>query len=93
MNFLEQLSAITLLVDFLLGVALGMIGAASHGSRREDRARTLLGTAPDPVSSGARLIHGVHVSADDYMKGLLSGGGAAGADDRGIDDSGTKDRS
>jgi hypothetical protein len=87
MNFVEQLTAISLLIDFLFGVTCGVIGSAAHGSRREDRGYTLLGAAPDPVSAGARVLHAVYTSADEYMMGLLPGGGKAGGDERGSDDS------
>ena len=36
MSFIEQLSAIALLIDFLFGVACGVFGSASLASRRED---------------------------------------------------------
>ena len=87
MNFVEQFTAITLLIDFLFGVTCGVIGSATHGSRREDRGYTLLGAAPDPVSAGARVLHGVYTSADEYMMGLLPGGGKAGGDEHESDDS------
>lgn len=86
MNFVEQLTAITLLIDFLFGVTCGVIGSAVHGSRREDRGYTLLGAAPDPVSAGTRVLHGVYTSADEYMMGLLPGGGEADGDNRRIGD-------
>ncbi len=86
MNFIEQLTAIALLIDFLLGVTCGIVGSAVHGSRREDRGYTLLGAAPDPVSAGARVLHGVYTSADEYMMGLLPGGLASGGN-QGIDNS------
>jgi len=88
MNFIEQLTAIALLIDFLFGVTCGMVASAAHGSRREDRGYTLLGAAPDPVSAGARVIHGVYANADEYMMGLLPGGGEVAGGNRGIDDSG-----
>lgn len=91
MNFIEQLTAISLLIDFLFGVVCGVVGSAAHGSRREDRGYTLLGAAPDPVSAGARVIHGVYTSADEYMMGLLPGG-EAGGDNRGIDNSGAHEQ-
>jgi hypothetical protein len=78
MNFVEQLSAIALLVDFLLGVTFGIVGGASHGSRREDREYSLLRSAPDAVSDGARVIHGLYIRDDGYMRGLLPGAEAAG---------------
>ena len=34
MSFVEQLTAITLLVDFLFGVTFGVMGGAIRGSRR-----------------------------------------------------------
>jgi hypothetical protein len=89
MNFIEQLTAIALLTDFLFGVTCGVIGSAAHGSRREERGYTLLGAAPDPVSAGARVIHGVYTSADEYMLSLLPGGETAGGN-RGIDNSGAQ---
>jgi hypothetical protein len=32
MNFVEQLTAISLLIDFLFGVTCGVVGSAAHGS-------------------------------------------------------------
>jgi hypothetical protein len=34
MNFVEQLTAVALLVDFCLGMTIGMVGGAVHGSLR-----------------------------------------------------------
>jgi hypothetical protein len=87
-NFIEQLTAVTLLIDFFFGVTCGVIGSAVHGSRREDRGYTLLGAAPDPVSAGARVLHGIYTSADEYMLGLLPGGGEADGYNCGIGDFG-----
>ena len=56
MNFVEQLTAITILIDFLFGVTFGIVGGAVLGSRREDYEKTLLGAAPDAFSAGARVI-------------------------------------
>ena len=89
MNFIEQLTAVTLLVDFFLGVTFGVIGGAAHGSLREDRERTLLKAARDPVSAGARAVHGLYTDDDGYLAGLLSGSRQAlkddGRDERGSD--------
>src|ERR1700722_14809891 len=74
MNFIEQLSAVTLLVDFFLGVTFGVVGGAVHGSLREDRERTLLGAASDPLSAGARMMLGVYTRDDGYLRRTLSGG-------------------
>jgi hypothetical protein len=56
MNFVEQLTAMALLVDFLLGVTFGIVGGAVHGSLLEDREKTLLRRSPDLLSEGARVM-------------------------------------
>jgi hypothetical protein len=90
MNFVEQLSAIALLVDFLFGIACGVIGGASHGSRREGRGKTLLQAAPDPVTDGARVIHGVYIRDDDgYLQSLLKGDAKPAGNPRRDDSSGS----
>ena len=85
MNFVEQLSAVVLLLDFLLGVTFGVVGGASFGSRRENRRFSLLRPAPDAVSDGARVIHSVYTRDDGgYMASLPPGtGGAPGAGESG----------
>ena len=59
-NFAGQtvaaMAAIILLVDYLLGVSLGMFGGLVFGSVRENHSMSLLGQAPDPISAGARAI-------------------------------------
>jgi hypothetical protein len=95
MNFVEQLTAVALLVDFFLGVTIGVVGGAVHGSLREDRKRTLLGQAPDPVSRGARAMLVPYARDDGYMARLLAGGDRVPASDRDEwrnDDSGAKGR-
>jgi hypothetical protein len=74
MNFVEQLSAALLLIDFLLGVTFGVVGSASLGSRHEDRRYSLLRSAPDAISEGARVVYGVYTRDNGYMAGLLPGG-------------------
>jgi hypothetical protein len=74
-NFVEQLAAIALLVVFVFGVACGFVGGASYGPKREDRKRTLFRGAPDAVSDGARVIHGLYTRDDDgYLDRLLQRG-------------------
>jgi hypothetical protein len=73
MNFVEQLTAIAILIDFLFGVTFGVVGGAILGSRREDLDKTLLGEAPGPLSAGARVIHGVFTRDDGYLRSLLPG--------------------
>lgn len=85
MNFIEQLSAIALLVDFLFGVACGVIGGASHGSRR---GALLVPASDDPLSAGARVIYGVYTRDDDgYLQSLLPGNDQASDDPSGDDGS------
>jgi len=67
MSFIEQLLAITLLIDFLLGVASGVVGSASLASRREDRDYSLLHAPPDPVCDGVRTLHGVYTRGDGFV--------------------------
>jgi hypothetical protein len=68
MNFIEQLSAIALLVDFLFGVTFGVVGGAVHGSRRG----VLLAPASDDIlSAGARVIFWVCFRG--YPQGLVPG--------------------
>jgi hypothetical protein len=89
MNFVEQLTAVTLLVDFFLGVTFGVVGSAVHGSVREDRDKSLLRKAPDLVSEGARVMFAVYRRDDDgYMARLLDRGDRVPRDERRGDDFG-----
>ena len=67
MSFIEQLSAIALLIDFLFGVAFGMVGGASLASRREDRDYSLVHAPPDPLCDGARVIQGVYTRGGGWV--------------------------
>lgn len=62
MNAIEQLAALLLLIDFLFGIAIGVVGGASFGSRR---GVLMWPAANDPVSAGARVIYGVYVREVD----------------------------
>jgi hypothetical protein len=75
MNFVEQLTAMALLVDFFLGVTVGIVGSAVRGSLLEDRHRTLLRRAPDLLSEGAREMLALRRRDDGYLASLLAGGG------------------
>ena len=94
MNFIEALTAIAILIDFLFGVTFGFVGGTILGSRREDYNYSLLQVAPDPLSAGVRVIHGVFTRDDGYLQGLLPGGAkAAGDQDQdgdGYDESGSQ---
>ena len=52
MNFVEQLTAVTLLVDFFLGVTFGMVGGAVFGTRLGGRERSLLISGGNRVPGG-----------------------------------------
>jgi hypothetical protein len=67
MSFIEQLSAIALLIDFLFGVTFGIVGSASLASRREDREYSLVHAPPDPLGAGARVIQGVYTRGDRWV--------------------------
>ena len=83
MNFVEQLTAVTLLVDFFLGVTFGVVGGAVHGSLREDWGKSLLREAPDRVSEGARVMFAVYRRDDDgYLARLLRSGDRLPLDER-----------
>jgi hypothetical protein len=88
-NFIEALTAIAILIDFLFGVTFGFVGGAIFGSRREDYYYSLVGAAPDPLSAGARVVHGVFTRDDRYQDGLLPGDAEAAADQDGDDESGS----
>ncbi len=90
MNFVEQLTAIAILIDFLFGVTFGIIGAAIIGSRREDYERTMLGDAPDPLSAGARVVYGVFTRDDGHLRNLLHGPGQPTRNDGADDGSGSQ---
>ncbi len=82
MSFIEQLSAITLLIDFLLGVMFGVVGSASLASRREDRDYSLVHAPPDSLCDGVRVIQGVYTRGDrwvsDARRATPMGGGGDG---------------
>lgn len=89
-NFADQASAIVILVDYLFGLAFGVIGCMIFGSVRENHAMSLLRQAPDPVSAGARVIFGVFTRDDDgYLKSLPPGDRTAVREPRGDDSPGS----
>ena len=80
MSFIEQLSAIALLIDFLFGVTFGMAGSASLASRREDGDYSLVHAPPGPLCEGVRVIQGVYTRGD---RGVSDARRAAAPDDDG----------
>jgi hypothetical protein len=86
MSFIEQLSAIALLIDFLFGVTFGLVGSASLASRREDRDYSLVHAPPDPLCDGVRVIQGVYTRGNSWMSdarraAALGDGGWRGGND------------
>ena len=84
MNFTDQASAIAILIDYLAGFGLGVIGSAVLGSLREDRMTlkvkrelnpenswlSLREQPPDPVSAGVRVMFGVFTRSSGYLPEL-----------------------
>lgn len=65
MYFIEQISAvwaIVLLVDYLFGITIGVVGGAIYGSRRGVLRAP---AADDLLCAGARRIYGVYARDDD----------------------------
>lgn len=81
MNFTEQtaaaVSAIILVLDFLIGITCGMFGGVIFGSVRENHRMSLLEQPPDPISAGARVILGLFTRDDGYLRSLPPGRGGA----------------
>jgi hypothetical protein len=77
-------AALAILIIFLFGITLGVVGGAAHGARRG----ALLAPASDGLlSAGARVIYGVFTRDDDgYLQGLLAGNGQASGGPHGNDD-------
>jgi len=83
MEIAEQLTALSLLIDFLFGITFGVVGSAVYGSRR---GALLAPASDDPLSAGARVIYGVYTRDDDgYLRGLLPSNDQASGDRRGDD--------
>ena len=85
MEIVEQFTALALLIVFLFGITLGVVGGAVHGSRR---GALLVPASDDLLSAGARVIYGVYTRDDDgYLRGLLPGNDRASDDPSGDDGS------
>lgn len=78
MEISEQLTALSLLIDFFFGITFGVIVGAVRGSRRG----VLLAPASDDIlSAGARVIYGVWTRG--YPQDLLPGNDQAPGEPRG----------
>jgi hypothetical protein len=88
MEIVEQLTALALLIVFLFGITIGVVGGAVHGSRR---GALLAPASDDLLSAGARVIYGVYTRDDDgYLRSILPGNNQASGDPRGDDGSGSR---
>jgi hypothetical protein len=70
-------SAIILLIDYLIGVTVGVYGGLVSGSVRENHSMSMLEKAPGPVSAGARVVLMPFTQDDGYLRSLPPGRGAA----------------
>lgn len=95
-NFAAQtaagVSAIILLVDFLIGITCGMFAGLAFGSVRENYKMSLLEQAPDPISAGARTLLRPFIRDDGYMRRLPPGRRGTTRDSSGNNSSGTQGR-
>ena len=83
MSFTEQLTALSLLIDFLFGITFGVVAGASHGSRR---GALFAPASDDLLSAGARVIYGVYTRDDDgYLRSLIPDNDQASDNPRGND--------
>ena len=77
MSQMAQISAILTFIDFLFGIAIGLVLSVSWASVREDYRRSLLTVAPDAVCAGVRVFNRLYTSDDGYLQHLLAYGGMA----------------
>ena len=77
MDFFGQLLATVILIAISFGIIIGIVLSASWASLREDRCRSLLSVAPDPVCAGVRVLNGLYTADDGYLQYLLSRDGMA----------------
>lgn len=90
-NPAAAVSAIILLVDYLVGVAFGIFGCAVFASVRENHGMSLLERAPDPISAGVRAFLLPFTRDDDgYLRSLPPRRGGAPGGARGGDSPGSQ---
>ncbi|HEY0933240.1 MAG TPA: hypothetical protein VGD91_05780, partial [Trebonia sp.] len=78
--------ALSLLITFLFGITIGMIGGVILGSRRG--ASLLVPAAGGLLGAGARVFYGVYTRDDDgYLRSLIAGRRPQSGDPRGDDNS------
>jgi hypothetical protein len=70
-------TAVMLLVGLLGGVMAGIVTGASVGSRVEDRDYSLTGPAPDLLSEGARVVHGLFIRGTGFVSDTRRGDGSS----------------
>lgn len=74
MNLTDQLSAISILVVYLTGLTVGLFGCIVFASVLENADMSLLGAAPDPVTAGVRVLLGLFIRDDGYLRSLTPPG-------------------
>jgi hypothetical protein len=73
-NFADQAPAVIIMIDYLSGLSCGLLGCMIFGSVRENREMSLLRSAPDPVSAGARVMFGLYTrDPGGYLQSILPG--------------------
>jgi hypothetical protein len=70
MNLTDQLSAISLLIVYLAGLSVGLLGCTVYASVLENADMSLLGTAQDPITAGVRVLLGLFIRDDGYLRSL-----------------------
>lgn len=73
MFLVDDLASLAVLIDFLVGVVVGLFGSVALASRWEDRRYSLLSLAPDPLCDGARVFQGVYTRGEGVLLGRREG--------------------
>lgn len=71
MGGIEAGVAIFVLVAFIGGVMIGVVGVVAFASRREDRLYSLTREAPGPASAGARILTGASTRGTGFVSASL----------------------
>jgi hypothetical protein len=71
-----QAPAIAILIVYLTGLASGVFGCAVYASVLENCNMSLLRRAPDPICAGIRVMLGLFIRDDGYLRYLPPGGQA-----------------
>jgi hypothetical protein len=77
MGGVEVMVAISFLIAFIGGIAIGVVAIVSVASKREDRLYSLMGEPPDAVCRGVRRLLGVYTRGGWPVGQVLDQGGGA----------------